>query len=336
MPKNEQETDDIDWSLTTWEGSRREQLRRWAALPLERVILAIEEMQELSEQFRQMHESGKVSAARSGQAVAPASAAHGQLEPAADEADNAAHGLEASDRALARAPAGGAGPYPPRPDSAERGREHGVRGGTGGPADAGDGTRPPHGATRYIETSLGVLAYSELAPHLARNVQELEERVEDGEFTAAPLDDQLVLQFHRLICGDLVPRLTGWRRVNVVVGEHTPPDFLRVQSLVREYGLDLQTRLSANTGHADERVLETLAFAEGRLLSIHPFIDFNGRLTRVWLREIIRRLHLPPVRLAPVESTALHAYLSALRAADRNDWWPMMSIWCQRLEEALA
>ncbi len=25
--------DDIDWSLTTWEGARREQLRRWAALP---------------------------------------------------------------------------------------------------------------------------------------------------------------------------------------------------------------------------------------------------------------------------------------------------------------
>ncbi|MGH8524836.1 MAG: hypothetical protein ACREXY_11645, partial [Gammaproteobacteria bacterium] len=38
--------------------------------------------------------------------------------------------------------------------------------------------------------------------------------------------------------------------------------------------------------------LEALAFAEGRLLSIHPFLDFNGRATRVWLREVIRRL--PP------------------------------------------
>jgi len=38
----------IDWSLTTWEGSRREQLRRWAELPLERAILAVEEMEELA------------------------------------------------------------------------------------------------------------------------------------------------------------------------------------------------------------------------------------------------------------------------------------------------
>ncbi len=39
----------IDWSLTTWEGARREQLRRWAALPLERIVLALEEMQELAD-----------------------------------------------------------------------------------------------------------------------------------------------------------------------------------------------------------------------------------------------------------------------------------------------
>jgi len=63
MPKNEQQANDIDWSLTTWEGSRREQLRRWAALPLERVILAIEEMQDLAEHFRQMRESERFSTA---------------------------------------------------------------------------------------------------------------------------------------------------------------------------------------------------------------------------------------------------------------------------------
>lgn len=42
----------IDWSLTTWEGSRREQLRRWAELPLDRIILALEEMELLGDWFR--------------------------------------------------------------------------------------------------------------------------------------------------------------------------------------------------------------------------------------------------------------------------------------------
>lgn len=42
------ELERFDWSVTTWEGSRREQLRRWAALPLERIIAAIEEMEDLT------------------------------------------------------------------------------------------------------------------------------------------------------------------------------------------------------------------------------------------------------------------------------------------------
>jgi hypothetical protein len=39
----------VDWSLTTWEGARREQLRRWSELPLDRIILALEEMQRVSD-----------------------------------------------------------------------------------------------------------------------------------------------------------------------------------------------------------------------------------------------------------------------------------------------
>lgn len=41
----------IDWSLTTWEGAQREQLRRFAELPLESVIRALEEMEQLAAQL---------------------------------------------------------------------------------------------------------------------------------------------------------------------------------------------------------------------------------------------------------------------------------------------
>ena len=61
MPSNERPTDGIDWSLTTWEGSRREQMRRWAALPLEQMIQSIEEMAELVELFRPAREAAEPS-----------------------------------------------------------------------------------------------------------------------------------------------------------------------------------------------------------------------------------------------------------------------------------
>lgn len=41
-----------DWSAATWEGARLEQLRRWAALPLEDAIRALEEMEDLARELR--------------------------------------------------------------------------------------------------------------------------------------------------------------------------------------------------------------------------------------------------------------------------------------------
>ena len=57
-----QDPDDIDWSLTTWEGARREQLRRTAALTLRERMQSLEDMAEVAQRFREMRETGKFSA----------------------------------------------------------------------------------------------------------------------------------------------------------------------------------------------------------------------------------------------------------------------------------
>jgi hypothetical protein len=41
----------IDWELTTWEGSRRDTLRRWSRLSLREKLQAVEEMAELTERL---------------------------------------------------------------------------------------------------------------------------------------------------------------------------------------------------------------------------------------------------------------------------------------------
>lgn len=54
MSNPDQPRQAIDWSLTTWEGWRREQLRRWAELSLEDIIRTQENTREISERFAQM------------------------------------------------------------------------------------------------------------------------------------------------------------------------------------------------------------------------------------------------------------------------------------------
>ena len=100
------------------------------------------------------------------------------------------------------------------------------------------------------------------------------------------------------------------------------------------YTRDLQARWPGVTSGDPNLLLEFLAFAEGGFLSIHPFRDFNGRTVRVFLLELLRRLDLPRVELAPQTDAGRAAYFAALEAADHRDWQPLMAVWQQRLLEA--
>ena len=195
-------------------------------------------------------------------------------------------------------------------------------------------TSPPGGATRYIQTTRGLLSYSQLAPLLAERVLRVERDIATAAFGAQALDPNLILAFHAAIAAELCPDWAGrWRDAEVRVGEHHPPPPHRVPMLMRDYGEDLRVRLENASGHMDDLLLETLAFAEGRLLSIHPFTDFNGRVTRLFLRELLRRLALPPVDLVPTDPDSEAAYRTALHAGDSLDWRPLMKSWQQRFEQ---
>lgn len=199
---------------------------------------------------------------------------------------------------------------------------------------AEDSTQPPD-ATRFVETTRGILSYSQLAPLLAERVLQVQEDVEDGVFAIRGLDETLLLDFHRAICGDLTPDWAGrFRITEVKVGQHSPPPSHQVPVLIRDYFADLNARLAAATETNENLLPETLAFAEGRLLFIHPFADFNGRATRLLLTELLRRKDLPPVELAPATDAMRHKYLEALRAADRLNWTPLTELWQERLKSA--
>lgn len=159
-----------------------------------------------------------------------------------------------SSGAQAAAPLGG--------DPAGCGPEHGLRAGAGAGGDDSRDTRPDR-ATRYVETTLGVLNYADLAPFLAERVTRLEGAVLAEEFSVRPLDETLLAEFHARLCGDLTPEWAGnWRVVEVAVGPLTPPapHQLYLPMLLRDYVLDLQARWEGASAADLELTVEFLAF----------------------------------------------------------------------------
>ncbi len=141
-------------------------------------------------------------------------------------------------------------------------------------------------------------------------------------------------ELHKDAFEELFPSWAGqYRDRNVTVGKHTPPPHYEVPTLVRQYCDDLDARL-ASMGPAppvSDLLLEALAFAEGRFLTIYPFYDFNGRVARMLLFALLVRLELPPVQLVPIDSEKA-AYLSALSEYDVRHWQPLVEIWRKRFE----
>ncbi len=309
-----------------WDEHNLSKLRYFRSLRLREKLQALEGMADVVRHFQQIRAQGGFKA-RSEQAdeshVTCASGSPQVADPLL-ETDNIAHGLETSRRTVAQAAPKRAATHPSGSDPAQGGPQHGLRGGAGGREDAGSRTRAPAARIiRYVETTLGIQSYAELAPHLALHVQNLEADIADGRSSNWALGEDLILAFHQRICGDLMPGMAGrWRRVDVRVGDHEAQPYPHVPMLMRDYCRDLEARITTLAGTLDDRTLECLAFAEGRLLWVRAF-----------LARILRRLDVPAVDPTPEAGQDSERYRQALRAADRADWGPLVTVWRERFEK---
>lgn len=221
-------------------------------------------------------------------------------------------------------------------------RVHGVRGRTRKPDDAegvheeSEEYSPSPRSTRYIESSLGIKSYSELAPYLAKEVERVMASLLEKSSYELKVTPEFTCELHKDAFEGLFPSWAGrYRDRNVKVGDYEPPPYYEVPVLMRRFCDDLEFRFSSPAANPPDPsvLIEAFAFAEGRLLSIHPFRDFNGRVTRMLLFALLCRFDKPPVRLVPDEkdSAETDEYLNALTEADRMNWEPLIAIWKKRL-----
>lgn len=187
--------------------------------------------------------------------------------------------------------------------------------------------------TRHIESSLGIKTYTELAPYLAKGVERVMASLVNAKPDELIISPEFICRLHNDAFGELFPSWAGkYRDRDVTVGKHNPPPYFEVPVLMRQYCDDLEFRLSSRglNPQINDELIEVLAFAEGRILSVHPFLDFNGRIARMLLFALLYRLNLPPISLVPEEKNKAE-YLKALSEADRFNWHPLIEIWRNRL-----
>lgn len=121
--------------------------------------------------------------------------------------------------------------------------------------------------------------------------------VEELEKKKEPLSEWDIKSIHQLILKNIDDKNSGiYRSINVTISgaNHVPPDFLQVQAEMSEF-----IRWHMNEGRQLHPV-ERAARVHADFVKIHPFVDGNGRTSRLLMNLELMKDGFPPVVL-PVE-----------------------------------
>ncbi len=143
------------------------------------------------------------------------------------------------------------------------------------------------------------------------------------------LSEHTIKSLHALILKNIDDKNAGcYRDINVLISGaiHRPPNHFEVASKMEEFITWYQTK--AQTLHPIERACRVHVDFVG----IHPFIDGNGRTSRLLMNFELMKNGFPPVVLK-VENRL--AYYEALdKAHTLKDYEPFISLVCSLVEES--
>lgn len=190
-----------------------------------------------------------------------------------------------------------------------------------------DSTRPPD-ATSFHDTAFGVLSRADLLPleaeGVARGLGFVIENYADAE-----LNPDLLLELHRISFGPIFPDWAGrYRTEERQTSSHKFPPHHLVPELVRTFFDDLAERLVH-----DSDPIDLVAWAQHRVIWIHPFNDYNGRTGRLFGNLLMLRLGLPLAEIAVEDEKSRKEYVAAMKSADNHDYGPLESLIRHAVEE---
>ncbi|KAF7270206.1 FIC domain protein adenylyltransferase [Rhynchophorus ferrugineus] len=126
-----------------------------------------------------------------------------------------------------------------------------------------------------------------------------------------------ILGIHRRVMGHVDPIKSGvFRNEKVFVGSHVPPPHNEIPMLMETY-VDWLNSEEAHSMHP----VRYAALAHYKLVDIHPFVDGNGRTSRLIMNLILLKAGYPPVMILKEQR---EKYYDALKTGNMGDVKPFV------------
>jgi Fic-DOC domain mobile mystery protein B len=185
---------------------------------------------------------------------------------------------------------------------------------------------PPIGTTPLYPEESAELIPSHITTQRELNEWEQRNILEAARWTLSArspaLDDETIRDLHRR----MFDRTWGWagryRTTDKNIGVPWPSIPVEVRKLVDD------SRIWFQKGTYPP--VEAAVRLHHRLLKTHPFPNGNGRHARLWADLLLGQHSCPPIHWRnnelDTDGSARKTYISALRAADYNDYGPLLEL----------
>lgn len=199
----------------------------------------------------------------------------------------------------------------------------------------------PKSTTSYKETAFGILPRLKVVELEKEGIKLAQEHILSLNGKKSKITPDLILEVHKIGFGFIFPDWAGkFRNEDVTVGEYEPPHYSRIPELVKTLCDDLEERLKHLPQQEDQekylaQVIELLAWFQHRFVWIHPFKDYNGRVTRLLTNLLALNLGLPILPIKAETGRDRSSYIKAMIAADENDYSKLERLIANALKESL-
>ena len=141
-----------------------------------------------------------------------------------------------------------------------------------------------------------------------------------------PISQEIIQQIHEIVTRGILEESGKYRTKNVRItgSKTTPPSYLKILKLMEKY--------TSNIKKLKLHPIKKATFIHHEFVRIHPFLDGNGRVSRLITNLYLMNQGYPPIILKKEDR---RKYYQALQKADDSDVSPLANFIAHAIHEAL-
>ncbi|KKP67023.1 MAG: CRISPR-associated helicase Cas3 [Candidatus Roizmanbacteria bacterium GW2011_GWA2_35_19] len=196
------------------------------------------------------------------------------------------------------------------------------------------------GATSYKQTKYGILPRQKVLELEVLGTKKgllfLNQKAKTNKITPG-----FIKQIHKASFSEILVDDAGkFRIIQVTYSGKEAPHFSKIAEMIKVLCDDIEFTISKLPKSTDdqfiERVIELLARFQHRFVFIHPFVDYNGRTSRMFTSYILMRLNLPIIEIKTEKNKERKEYIQSLQKADTGEYQKLETIISTALNESMV